>query len=266
MPIENEMFPLSGLLLGFSSEIGKFPPVPLPPSRRERRCAILGRLERSIRFPNDSKRGRRSWHSRGNRIMRRVSFSFLLSAFAAAYQAQTFSPERPVWSICELFEDLTSHGGKIVAVRGLLYQGKEVFALGGRCQSKFVTRYQTLPTLPGIPDVTSEYVWPTTINLTFSSSPTPNGEIVPTFSTDFDSVQRVLAFIRKRRPDPRKEDVDVFVTVTGMLRVRSHYIIGQLPNGKPSGAGYGHLNIDPAQLVILRMSDPAINARKPDDK
>jgi len=69
---------------------------------------------------------------------------------------QTLDPPTPqprLWSICELFEDLASHAGTVVAVRGLLYQGGEIFALGDRCQSKFVTRYQAFPGLPGAPQI-----------------------------------------------------------------------------------------------------------------
>jgi hypothetical protein len=33
-----------------------------------------------------------------------------------------------------------------------------------------------------------------------------------------------------------------------------------------TGGGYGHLSIYPAELVILRMSDPAVELRKPETK
>jgi len=88
----------------------------------------------------------------------------LLVALAATCGAQTPPSQPRLWSICELFEDLVSHAGRVVTVRGLL-EGR--LALGGRCQSKFVTRYLAFPGLPGVtPDLTAEYVWPTAIKLT----------------------------------------------------------------------------------------------------
>jgi hypothetical protein len=81
------------------------------------------------------------------------------------------APQPRLWSICELFEDLGSHEATVVAVRGLLYQSRESLALGGRCQSKFVTRYLAFPGLPGvIPGLTAEYVWPTAISLAYSTN------------------------------------------------------------------------------------------------
>ena len=168
--------------------------------------------------------------------------------------------------MCELFGDLVSHAGKLVAVRGLL-EGR--LALGGRCQSKFVTRYLAFPGLPGVtPDLTAEYVWPTAINLTYSTNRS-EGESPVTFSTDIDSVDRTIEYIVKQRRTEFKDaksNTDALVTVIGMLRVRSHYDIGPLPNGTMHGGGYGHLDTYPAELVILRMSDPVVEVRKPENK
>jgi len=200
--------------------------------------------------------------------VRGSGISFLLVALAATCGAQT-SPAQPrLWSICELFEDLASHARTVVAVRGLLYQGGEIFALGGRCQSKFVTRYQAFPGLSGVtPELTAEYVWPTAISLTYSANRS-EGESPVTFSTDTDSVQRTIEYIKQRKVEFKnaKSNTDAFVTVIGMLRVRSHYNIGLLPNGTVRGEGYGHLSIYPAELVILRMADPVVEVRKPENK
>lgn len=201
--------------------------------------------------------------------MRGLNISFLLAALAAACGAQTPPTQPRLWSICELFEDLASHAGTVVAVRGLLYQGGELFALGGRCQSKFVTRYLAFPGLPGvIPDLTAEYVWPTAINLTYSTNRS-EGESPVTFSTDRDSIDRTIEYIVNQRRTEFKNaesNTDALVTVIGILRVRSHYNIGPFPNGDMHGGGYGHLDTYPAELVILRMSDPVVEVRKPEPK
>ncbi len=173
------------------------------------------------------------------------------------------TPQPRLWSICELFEDLASHAGKLVAVRGLL-EGS--LALGGRCQSKFVTRYLAFPGLPGVlPELTAEYVWPTAINLTYSTNRS-EGESPVTFSSDIDSVNRTIEYIVKQRRtqfNNAKSDTGALVTVIGMLRVRSYYVIGPLPSGTIAAGGYGHLSIYPAELVILRMFDPVVEAREP---
>ena len=202
--------------------------------------------------------------------MRGRNLSFLLAALAATCGAQTPPPQPRLWSICELFEDLASHAGTVVAVRGLLYQGAEIFALGGRCQSKFVTRYQAFPGLPGvIPELTAEYVWPTTINLIHSTNRS-DGESPVTFSTDTNSVDRTIEYIVKQRGTQlknAKSNIDALVTVIGILRVRSHYVVGRLPNGMiAAGGGYGHLSTAPAELVILRMFDPVVEIRKSENK
>ena len=190
----------------------------------------------------------------------------LLVALAATCGAQTPPSQPRLWSICELFEDLVSHAGRVVTVRGLL-EGR--LALGGRCQSKFVTRYLAFPGLPGVtPDLTAEYVWPTAINLTYSTNRS-EGESPVTFSTDTDSIDRTIEYIGKQRRTEfknAKSDLDALVTVIGMLRVRSHYDIGPLPNGTMRGGGYGHLSIYPAELVILRMGDPVVEVRKPENR
>jgi hypothetical protein len=168
-----------------------------------------------------------------------------------------------------LFDDLASHAGTVLAVRGLLYQSKEGLPLGGRCQSKFVTRYLAFPGLPGvIPGLTAEYVWPTAISLAYSTNQS-EGESPVRFSSDTDSVDRAIEYIVKQRKTEFKNaqsNTDALVTVIGMLRVRSHYDIGPLPNGDMRGGGYGHLSTYPAELVILRMVDPVVELSKPEKK
>jgi hypothetical protein len=182
------------------------------------------------------------------------------------WSANPSPPQPRLWSICELFGDLMSHAGKVVAVRGLL-EGR--LALGGRCQRKFVTRYLAFPGLPGvIPDLTAEYVWPTAINLTYSTNRS-EGEPPVTFSTDRDSIDRTIEYIVNQRRTEFKNaesNTDALVTVIGMLHVRSHHNIGPFPNGDMHGGGYGHPDTYPAELVILRMSDPVVEVREPEPK
>ena len=49
---------------------------------------------------------------------------------ASSASAQTKKPDPPTITICDLFKDLPAHAGEMISVRGLLYQGREIFALG----------------------------------------------------------------------------------------------------------------------------------------
>lgn len=195
--------------------------------------------------------------------------TLLLLGIAGTATSQAQISLRETQSICELFKDLGSHAGKIVTVRGLLYQSMEIFALGGRCESKFITKYSPFPILPGIVEIISEYVWPPAINLVGHAS---GGENLILYETDVESVTSAVAFIAQERirlqnlERARKNNasgLDAYVTVSGMLRMRSHYDIGPSPDGTIRGGGYGHLGIYPAELVIKVMGDPAVELRKP---
>src|SRR6266849_2045931 len=89
-----------------------------------------------------------------------------LGTFAGA-QPQPTDPQ--TISVCDLFKDLRSHSGEMVSVRGLLYSGREIFAIGGHCDSNFVTEYNTGPVLLGLPTLKSQYVWGTALDLEDSS-------------------------------------------------------------------------------------------------
>jgi hypothetical protein len=173
--------------------------------------------------------------------------------------------EPPTISVCDLFKDLPVHAGQMISVRGMLYQGGEIFALGAHCDSKFVTKYTWAPVLKGLPEMppTGEFVWPTALDLS-NSSFVQEGETPVKFQTDEDAIRGVLASIAtqgaKLTVTPGQRP-GVWVTVVGQLRVRSHYVIGKSADGKPIAEGYGHLNAYPAQLVIRTMYDPVVEPK-----
>lgn len=170
-------------------------------------------------------------------------------------------------SICELFKDLRSHAGKIVTVRGLLYSGFEIFALGGRCESKFVTQYTPNPLLPDFRKVPSEFVWPNALDLAISSS-VEEGEQTVDYETDRGSITRSTLLIKQEREKlatNKQREVDAWVTVVGKLRLRAAYHLYYAPDGRPRGGGYGHLNTYPGQLVIKVMLDPSVRSRDDDN-
>jgi hypothetical protein len=137
----------------------------------------------------------------------------------------------------------------------------EIFALGGSCDGKFVTKYRTLAALPGTPEVFSEYVWPTAVHLADSSNISRGEEPAP-FVTDKESIRTAFAEMDRQRAKLPKaagaerakycRDVDVYFTVTGMLRMKPpSFFEAEARNG----GGYGHLNMYPAELVIKTISD-----------
>lgn len=163
-------------------------------------------------------------------------------------------------SICDLFKDLKSYNGKMISVRGLLYSGKEISALGGRCESKFVTDIPYGPNYPFIPRPVLRYAWPAALDLV-PSSLVDAGEVVVEFQTDYAVVNRNFDLIRLERSRLGKRDLDVWLTVVGKLRVKPEYGVMTMPDGTLKGSGFGHLGTYPGQLVIKTTSDPKVEPR-----
>jgi hypothetical protein len=201
---------------------------------------------------------------RKTRVRIRTALVVLISSVIIAATESSAQP-RPnalrTVSVCELFNDLASYSGTRVKVRGILYSGREVFALGEKtCSKKFVTRYRSGPELPGIFEPTGEYVWPTAINLiTSSESPGDLG-----FQTDDEAVVRVTKILTEARAIKRDKSTTtaLWVTVVGVLSTKEHYDVGLNANREFTASGYGHLGAYPAQLVIETMIDPRVESPK----
>lgn len=162
-------------------------------------------------------------------------------------------------SVCDLFEDLQSHKGKTVSVRGMLYTGFEVSALGSQCNSKFVTKYNWGPSLPGIPEQPPArvYVWPTALHMVNSSLAQKEEPVE--FETDLESCHKVDLLIErdlaKLKPTDKPE---IWITIVGKLLMKDHYVIAKATDGSARGIGYGHLNVYPAQLVVKTKMNPVV--------
>jgi hypothetical protein len=174
------------------------------------------------------------------------------------------TPDDPATlSLCELFADLRSHSGKLVAVRGTLNIGPEAYALGAHCDHKFITSYNWAPKLVGLPELppTGEYIWPTALDLKYSSF-RQEGESQVDFKTDTTAclavdraVQRGLSQIKAG------QEPEIWVTVVGQLRLKAQYAVGKSSDGTLRGGGYGHLSQFPGQLVIKTMRDPVVRPK-----
>jgi len=175
---------------------------------------------------------------------------------------QPSTPEPPTVPLCELFKDLRSYAGKIVAVWGQLYSSSEVSALGAHCNDKFITKYSPSPLLP---QPQFEYVWPTAVDLASSTFAANEGEKL-SFRTDDAAVSQVYAQIRRERAKFGNQEVETWVTVVGMVRLKNDYVIGKGSDGKMRGNGYGHLSTYPGQLVIKTMFEPVVAPTTPKTK
>jgi hypothetical protein len=190
-----------------------------------------------------------------------LSCGIVLASLASA---QTKKSDPPTITVCDLFRDLPAHAGEMISVRGLLYQGREVSALGELCDSKFVTKYTWAPVLKGLPEMppTGEFVWPTALDLT-SASFVGEGESPVDFETDEAAVHKVFATVSNQRAKLNLapgQQPEIRVTVIGRLRVKAHHEIVKRGDGTPMG-GYGHLSAYPAQIVLKTMYDPVVQPK-----
>src|SRR5258708_6926727 len=87
-------------------------------------------------------------------------------AMVFAYAQTKPGDDPPTISICTLFRELRSYSGEMVAVRGMLYRGREIFAIGGHCDFRFRTHYNSGLILPGLPETGGgEFEWPIAVDL-----------------------------------------------------------------------------------------------------
>jgi len=136
--------------------------------------------------------------------------------------AQPNAPNPPTVPLCELFKDLRSYAGKLVSVRGQLYGGFEVSALGAHCNDKFISKYSPSPLLP---EPQFDYVWPTALNLAMSAFAASQGATL-NFSTDAATVDQVYSQVRRLRAKFGNQ-AEIWVTVVGMVQVKEYYGIGK---------------------------------------
>jgi hypothetical protein len=147
-------------------------------------------------------------------------------------------------TVCDLSRDFTAYRGKLVAVRGVYYNGLR----------------QTCP------QTCTTGSWPSFVDL-IGTGGTPQKEPPVAFATDelswaaLDKVQRAV-----ERGARRGKRVEIWLTVLGQVRARAH--------GSPAGpcdrvasGSYGHLGVFPAQLVVKRFSNIEVvpNASSPYD-
>ena len=150
--------------------------------------------------------------------------------------------EPHVLTVCDILKDLRPYSGKRVAVRGIVYQSREIFALGGLgCSQAFMT---------------DGFTWPTALSLEAADYEEP-GERRVAFQTDEAALSALTEVLRGRANQGSRRQ-EVWATFVGQIRVRGEYTIETVGNGRRQGNGYGDLAAYPAQLVIQTVRDVSL--------
>jgi hypothetical protein len=149
----------------------------------------------------------------------------------------------PTLTVCDIFKDLASWSGKVIALKGNLLAGFEIFSLNseGRCTEA--------PLTEGIR-------WPTSIWLSGS----PLGE--RDAPRDLPSVQflgDLLGLLQDSYMRGNERGIppyQITATIIGVLRTRSSYGLVREENGRKFlYGGFGHLAAYPAELEFIAVKD-----------
>jgi hypothetical protein len=151
------------------------------------------------------------------------------------------TPKLNEFSVCGLMAKLKSQRQKIIRVRGELFAGSEITALGDQACGK--------------PFTAGGIKWATAVDLVSSDYRPGGGEPRAPFVTEPAVMARLASTVAERKRLGRNGKV--LITVTGFLRVRDKYIPMTTGYGV-QGNGYGHLGVYPAQLVIKAIEDITI--------
>jgi hypothetical protein len=150
-------------------------------------------------------------------------------------------------TICELFEHLTRYNGRVITITGPIIKHLGYVVGPADCDHRFVTH---------------GFIWPSMVLLATTAASELYGAPAP-FSTDQASVHALdLAILAATK------ETEVWVTVTGELRLKKHYHLVHTNYGV-LGDGYGHLGASPALLLIRKVDHvdartaPAPSATRP---
>ena len=162
----------------------------------------------------------------------------LMLVVALASCGRPRSTQPPLLTLCELSRDLGAYRDKLIAVRGVYYDG-----LRETCPAKCATG-----------------PWPSFICLTGTSSASRNDSarfITDTASWDaLDSVEQTV-----KLEATKGNRLEIRVTAVGQLRTMAKPSpLGPCDKISSGYFGYGHLGEWPAELVIKYFSDIEVKA------
>jgi len=142
-------------------------------------------------------------------------------------------------TVCELFAHLRRYNGRVITIAGPMIR-QPYYTVGQvDCPHRFATK---------------GYTWPSMVMLTTTAASELYGAPAA-FSTDQTSMHALdLAILAATK------ETEVWVTVTGELRLKRHYHAVHTNYGV-LGDGYGHLGASPALLVIKKVERVDIRER-----
>lgn len=180
-----------------------------------------------------------------------MRFSWLMVILLAVSGSASASPadQKPTRTIhvCDLLKHLKRYKGKVVTVRGVFNASAEISALhGSDAQCRYPFSY-------GGAD------WPTAVSLQTPGAARKAGFAVP-FEADSQSLERFSQLMKSLHPGPGAPDfwtrqVEVDMTVTGMVRVMDRYVSAKQPNGTRKGSGFGSFNAFVAEIIVKQFDD-----------
>jgi hypothetical protein len=146
----------------------------------------------------------------------------------AASQARTAGTAVPrTIGLCELLKNIESYRGRIVAVRGVYFNG-----LRSECRTPFRRGSKT---------------WPSAVEIAHTDL--PRHETVP-FVTDMESWDRIQDLVMAAAKVGLRGEI--WVTIVGFVRAPESYV---RKDGGTVQLGYGHLGVYPAEITVHYIKD-----------
>lgn len=135
-----------------------------------------------------------------------------------------------VLPLCEVLRDLQAYQGRTVTVRGLVYFGDEVSALG--------------TTSCDVANQTNGYTWPNAIAITGPDEARILGLSAP-LALDKSSLEELRTVTAGAGPTAQ-----VWASMTGVLQTRKTFSVWTGGDDRLHANGFGHLGSYPAMLVL----------------
>jgi hypothetical protein len=163
-----------------------------------------------------------------------LGVSISLHSISIPARTQTVDSQTVTLGVCDVMRNLESYSGKTITVRGEVYFGLEITAIGDRqCSASFAT---------------SGRKWPNA--LWISGFPAANDDSIDRRPQQllFTVLSRLTALYMRQRPitEPPHEVSAVFTGIMTALNKTSR------------GGGFGHLGAYPAELNVITVRDVTV--------
>jgi hypothetical protein len=145
------------------------------------------------------------------------------------------SSQIPKRTVCELFENLSRYSGQVIEVTGVFQTNRHMSGLFAEdCATSFVT---------------DGYRWPLALVLAATEVTFVSDNGGTKYTIDRTSSRTIREKIDAARG---RKDVQVRVTIIGLVRSRQHYTPVRFGDGTLRYDGFGHEGAFPAEVVTIR--------------